>query len=210
MGDNLKILILEDNKEDAALLINELNRQQLSFTTRIVHSRQAFEEALREYAPDLILSDYALPSFDGLSAYHIKQELLPDVPFIIVSGTIGEENAIELIKAGVTDYALKDKLFVLESKIARALKDAEEQKIKKAESEQLRLQHQRLLEIAFLQSHQVRRPVATILGLINLFKPNDPNNTLNSEIIVKLEVASKELDNVIKEIVEKTNAIKKL
>jgi YesN/AraC family two-component response regulator len=149
-----------------------------------------------------------MPGFDGLSAFHIKQDIMPDVPFIIISGAIGEENAIELIKAGVTDYALKDKLFTLGFKISRALRESEEVRKKKEEGERLLQQHRRLMEIAFLQSHQVRRPVATILGLINLFNANGPGNPQNAEIVEKLVIASKELDSVIKDIVQKTNQIK--
>jgi CheY-like chemotaxis protein len=207
MNEEPKILILEDNPDDIHLLLRELERQDLHFIKHVVSNKPDYISALREFRPDLILSDYSLPGFDGLTAYHIMREVLPDVPFIITSGAIGEENAIELIKAGVTDYALKDKLFVLGSKIRRALKEAEEVRLKKAESERLRRQHQRLLEIAFLQSHQVRRPVATILGLLSLFTSGEPDNPLNAEVIERLKVASKELDAVVQEIVRKTNEI---
>jgi CheY-like chemotaxis protein len=208
MNEARRILILEDNADDVALLLRELKKQKISFTADAVSSRHAYEQALHWFRPDLILSDYSMPGFDGLSAFHIKQDIMPDVPFIIISGAIGEENAIELIKAGVTDYALKDKLFTLGFKISRALRESEEVRKKKEEGERLLQQHRRLMEIAFLQSHQVRRPVATILGLINLFNANGPGNPQNAEIVEKLVIASKELDSVIKDIVQKTNQIK--
>jgi len=72
----------------------------------------------------------------------------------------------------------------------------------------LRIQNKKLLEIAFLQSHQVRRPVASLLGLISLFNFNNPNDPLNSEVLLRLKIATNELDNIIAEIVKKTNEIK--
>jgi DNA-binding NtrC family response regulator len=207
MDTPINILMLEDTDSDAKLLLKELQRIQLKFNHKMVNNREAFVAALSEFKPDLILSDYALPSFDGLSAYHVASNFNPEVPFIIVSGTIGEENAVELIKNGVTDYAMKDKLYVIGSKIARALKDARERAVKQKEGERLKIQHQRLMEIAFLQSHQVRRPIASILGLIELFDPEDQET--NKEIVSRLKQAALELDEVVKEVVIKTEEIMK-
>ena len=140
MVEILKILILEDNQSDADLLQRELKKSGLIYTSQIVQTRVEFENGLENFKPDLILADYSLPSFDGSAAFIIKQNTYPDIPFIIVSGVIGEENAVELIKNGITDYALKDKLFVLLPKIKRALKEAKEKKEKRITDEQLALQ----------------------------------------------------------------------
>lgn len=137
MNENLKILILEDNSTDAELNIRELKKSGLIFTSEIVQTRETFERALENFIPDIILSDYALPTFDGATAFRIKQNKFPELPFIIVSGTIGEEKAVELIKSGVTDYVLKDKLFELPQKFNRALKEAEEKKGKRIAEGQL-------------------------------------------------------------------------
>jgi PAS domain S-box-containing protein len=139
MSNPLKILILEDNKSDADLLQHELKKSGFIFISEIVETRKAFENALDSFKPDIILSDYHLPSFDGATAYLIKKKKCPDIPFIIVSGAIGEENAVELIKSGVTDYTIKDKLFTLPPKIIRALKEAEEKKEKKESNERFSL-----------------------------------------------------------------------
>lgn len=144
MVENLKILILEDNQSDADLLQRELKKAGFTYTSEIVQTRVAFESGLENFKPDLILADYSLPSFDGAAAFIIKQNTYPDIPFIIVSGVLGEENAVELIKNGVTDYALKDKLFVLSPKIKRALKEAEEKKEKRTADIQLALQKEDL------------------------------------------------------------------
>lgn len=207
MNDNLKILILEDNQQDVGLLMRELKKSGLTFISEIVQTREAFENAIQNFKPDLILSDYSLPSFDGLTAFHIKQEKIPEIPFIIISGTIGEENAVELIKNGITDYVLKDKLFSLNPKIIRALNEAKEKKEKAIAEEKLKIKNKKLIEICFLQSHQVRRPVATIQGLISLFNFNNLNDPINSEVILKLEISAKEFDGVIHEIVQKTNEL---
>lgn len=138
MSDNLKILILEDNLNDADLIIYELKKSSFIFTSEVVQTRETYENALSRFKPDIILSDYSLPSFDGVSAFNIKQSKYPDIPFIVISGTIGEENAVDLIKNGVTDYALKDKLFTLTPKITRALEEANAKQQKIRTTEKLR------------------------------------------------------------------------
>lgn len=130
MNDNLKILILEDNQYDADLLQRELKKSGFRFISEIVQTRESYESALNSFKPDIILSDYSLPSFDGLAAFHIKQKKSPDIPFIIVSGTIGEENAVELLKQGATDYVFKD-LSRLGLAIRRALEEVELQREQK-------------------------------------------------------------------------------
>jgi PAS domain S-box-containing protein len=130
MLTNLKILIVEDNESDADLLLRELNKTGLDFKTLNVQTRKDFESALITFEPDLILSDYALPSFDAVTAFEITQINHSYVPFIIVSGFIGEENAVELIKNGVTDYVSKERLYTLTTKIKRALDESKVRKEK--------------------------------------------------------------------------------
>lgn len=207
MTNGLKILILEDTLSDADLLMRELKKSELEFTFEIVQTREAFENALANFKPDLILSDFNLPSFDGLTAFRIKQEKSPDIPFIIVSGAIGEEKAVELIKNGITDYSQKDKLFTLNQKISRALKEVDEKKEKRIADEKVQTQHKKLLEVAFLQSHQIRRPVADILGLISVFNLNNPSDPENIEVLTRLQTTAVDLDNIIRDIVKKTSEI---
>lgn len=207
MDNSLKILILEDTISDADLLLRELKKSGLLFTSEIAHNQETFETALLIFNPDLILSDFNLPSFDGRKAFEIKQKTKPDIPFIIVSGAIGEEKAVELIKTGITDYAQKDKLFTLNQKITRALKEVEEKNEKKIAEEKIKNQHSKLLEVAFLQSHQIRRPVADILGLISLFDLENPADPENSEILLRLKRTAVDLDTIIHDIVQKTSEI---
>ncbi len=207
MNKGLKILILEDTLSDADLLIRELKKSELGFIFEIVQTRETFEKTLTDFKPDLILSDFNLPSFDGLNAFRIKQEKSPDIPFIIVSGAIGEEKAVELIKNGITDYSQKDKLFTLNQKITRALKEVDEKKEKRIADEKVQTQHKKLLEVAFLQSHQIRRPVADILGLISAFNLDNPSDPENIEVLTRLQTTAVDLDNIIRDIVKKTSEI---
>ncbi|HEY1025108.1 MAG TPA: PAS domain S-box protein [Sphingobacteriaceae bacterium] len=134
--ETIKVLILEHDPNDLELLQYALRKSDLTYTSEVVANKKEYEQALVSFDPDIILSDYSLPSFDGLTAYCIKQKVLPNVPFIVVSGTIGEENAVELIKMGITDYVLKEKMYQVIPKIQRALREAAERaKIKQAERE---------------------------------------------------------------------------
>jgi len=127
---SLNILILEDNPDDAELMVAELEKGGYIITHKIVDTEEDFKKSLKE-PPDLILADYKLPSLNALDALRIKQEIAPTIPLIIVSGTIGEEYAVECIKAGATDYVLKDRLFRLCPVVKRALMEAKEHKERK-------------------------------------------------------------------------------
>jgi len=120
----IRILLNEDEPSDILLLEKELRKPSLNYELRIVDNEQDFVSTLREFDPDIILSDYSLPAFSGPEAFRVKQQIKPITPFIIVSGSIGEEKAVELIKKGATDCVLKDRLYTLNSKIERALKEA--------------------------------------------------------------------------------------
>lgn len=126
MKEDIKVLILEDNTADADLVIRHLKKSGMSFVSKIVESKKLFEESLDAFLPDIILSDFSLPSFDAASAFKIIKDRNLTIPFIIISGTIGEENAVMLIKEGVTDYVSKNNFSSLFQKIGRALKEAEE------------------------------------------------------------------------------------
>jgi len=191
-----RILILEDNQNDADLLNRELNKSGLSFASETVQTREKFEHALEHFAPDLIISDYSLPSFDAVTAFDIKQDKFPHIPFIIVSGIIGEENAVELIKKGVTDYAPKDKLFTLPQKINRALKETEERKEKEIIAEKLKIQAAALIvandDLLRLNQHLEEKVFERTCALENL------NNELKSLSLSKdklLSVISHDLRN---------------
>jgi len=122
--ETIKVLLIEDRPEDAELLLREMRRGGLVIDARRVETESAYEAALGEFAPDLILSDYTLPGFDGPLALQIAKQRSPDTPFIFVSGTIGEERALEALRQGAVDYVLKDNRARLVPAIERALQEA--------------------------------------------------------------------------------------
>jgi diguanylate cyclase (GGDEF)-like protein/PAS domain S-box-containing protein len=126
MSKKLRILVLEDVPADAELEERELRKAGLIFTLKVVDTKEAFLKELDEFSPDVILSDYELPSFDGFEALRIAKETIPDVPFILVTGKLGEEFAIETVKKGARDYVLKNNLERLVPSVKRALQEAEE------------------------------------------------------------------------------------
>lgn len=126
MNNKLHILILEDVGAHAEMMERELHKAGVTFCARRVETRDAFADGLASFAPDLILADYSLPTFDGLSALSMVQQTCPGVPFIFVSGAIGEERAIKALKQGATDYVLKNSLSRLVPSVRRALREVAE------------------------------------------------------------------------------------
>lgn len=124
---HLRILNVEDSNIDAELCWRELERAGLKFVTERVWSEEAYQCALRDFSPDIILCDFSLPgAFDGFTALSIMQGQDREVPFIFVSGTIGEDRAVEALKRGATDYVLKDRMERLTPVVMRALREAKE------------------------------------------------------------------------------------
>src|SRR5580692_6414896 len=119
----LRILCLEDSPTDRRLVNTELKNIGIPFEAVHACNRSQFEAALVAGKADLILSDFNLPAYDGITAHKAARKLQPETPFLIVSGTIGEERAVEVLKAGVTDYVNKERLERLGSAVRRALDD---------------------------------------------------------------------------------------
>jgi len=132
--NQLKILYLEDDELDVELISSIFDSEGIYFQLEHVKNRNDYISRVGQNDFDIILSDFSLPAFDGLSALKIAQEQCPDTPFIIISGKIGEEFAIETMKSGATDYVLKQRLERLVPAVQRALNEAaEHQQRKKAE-----------------------------------------------------------------------------
>ena len=130
----IKILIVEDVELDAELTERELKRAKINYISKRVEEENDFIREINEFKPNLILADHSLPHFDGVSALKITKEISPDIPFIFVSGKIGEDFAVEMLKKGATDYVLKSNLPKLPHAVQRALNEYNEQiKLKKAQ-----------------------------------------------------------------------------
>lgn len=124
MAEPLKVLLVEDEPSDAELVMRELKRAGILCVGCRVDTEADFRRELDAFAPNLILSDFNMPQFDGMAALAIAHALRPDIPFIFVSGTLGEDYAIRALKSGATDYVLKENLVRLPPAAHRALQDA--------------------------------------------------------------------------------------
>jgi len=230
--EDIKILILEDNTADADLLVRHLTKSGLSFVSKIVESRKSFEDSLENFLPDIILSDYSLPSFDAVSAFKIIKDKNLNIPFIIISGTIGEENAVMLIKEGVTDYVSKNNFSSLLQKISRALKEAEEliekedllQKLKiqtaalllanqelefqNAEKEKRAIEllnaNKELLAFNFISSHDLQEPLRKIQIFISIMMEKEMNNITEQgkNNLKRIHVAATRMRQLIEDLMD--------
>ena len=144
MDNPLRILILEDRPSDAELMEYELKEAGLTFVSKRVMTEDAFVRELKEFCPDLILSDYDLPQYTGFLALVEAKSKYPDIPFILVTGAIGEDRAIEILTHGAKDYVMKSRLHRLVPAVQRTLAEAEEHKARKNAEEKLRKAHRTL------------------------------------------------------------------
>ena len=122
MAGKLKILFVEDVLTDAELIWREIESNKISFSKLLVDNKEDYKESLITFEPDLIISDYTLPRFNGMDALHIRNDKTPFIPFILITGSINEEVAVDCMKAGADDYILKDKLSRLGPAILNSIK----------------------------------------------------------------------------------------
>ena len=138
MRNPLRILSIEDDPKDSKLIHDLLETEDIVCEVTRVDTEAALQASLKQGGIDLILGDYTLPSFDGISALKLAMKTCPEVPFIFVSGTLGEEVATEALKIGATDYVLKTRLSRLVPSVVRALREARERAESKQADEKLR------------------------------------------------------------------------
>jgi PAS domain S-box-containing protein len=143
----LRILYLEDDPGDGELVQATLEGEGIACHITRVESRDDFVAALEQGGIDLILADYTLPAFDGMSALKISNTMCPEIPFIFVSGTLGEEVAIEALKMGATDYVFKTRLARILPSVRRALREAGEKTQRKRAEDALRQSERRLRDV---------------------------------------------------------------
>ena len=123
MSAAVHILHLEDDPADARLIHEQLKRSVLDVAVTLAGTPEAFEAALAQGNIDLVLSDYHMPRFNGLEALEMVRSRAPRIPFILVTGALGDERAVEMLRSGATDFVLKDRLARLVPAIQRALSD---------------------------------------------------------------------------------------
>ncbi|HLQ03108.1 MAG TPA: EAL domain-containing protein [Burkholderiales bacterium] len=136
----IQVLFIEDSEIDVELALRSLEQGGFDVSWECVQAEEELKRALSSHRPQAILSDFSMPGFDGMEALRLSKEMAPGVPFIFVSGTIGEERAIEAIRLGATDYVLKDNMRRLGTSVRRALSEASEhERVRIAEEERARL-----------------------------------------------------------------------
>ncbi len=155
MGQGLRVIMVEDVAIDAELAERELKRAGIAVQARRVEREDDFRRELGEFRPQVILSDFSMPQFDGMSALKIARETVPDVPFIFVSGTLGEDYAIRALKNGATDYVLKSNLVRLPPTIERAVSEAAARAERRREEQLLALEHTVVRHIAVADSASI-------------------------------------------------------
>jgi len=138
MNQQFKILMVEDDASDAELIVRELKRAGMRCDAHRVETAVEFRRELDEYQPHVILSDFSMPKFDGMEALAIAKRSHPEIPFIFVSGTIGEENAVRALQSGAIDYVLKGNLLRLPPAIERAMNEIRERRARQALERELR------------------------------------------------------------------------
>jgi len=138
LKNELRILVLEDNPLDYELIEHELKKAGLNIRTKRVETKNDFLQELKSLSHDIILLDYMLPDFDGISALDLAKKKCPDIPVIFVTGFLGEEIAVDILKRGATDYVLKNRLYRLAPVVKRVLHENEEMIARKNAETKLR------------------------------------------------------------------------
>ena len=205
MNEELKLLMVEDSTLDAGLVERALRHGGLKFLLRRTDNEDDFRQALHEFAPDAVLSDLSLPLFSGLEALSILREEAPEVPLIFVSGTVGEEKAVDLLKLGATDYVVKQHLSRLTPAVRRALREVQ----LKREQSHAEKRYQSIFENASIGIYQVNADgrylainptlatlcgyasAAEMMGFIGSGHPLFVEEERRSELIALMEVGGK-------------------
>lgn len=211
MHKELKILMLEDQEDDAWLIARVLQKERIVFTSMRVDTREEFSLALDNFRPDVILSDHSLPQFNSIEALDICHKKKIDIPFLLVTGAVSEEFAVSCLKKGADDYVLKSNLTRLALAIKHAIRQRkyehsrrEQELTLKSQNEELKKLNRELDLFVYSTSHNLRAPLRSVLGLINLSKHELSNNQPEAlyHYFAMMENSIAQLDDTLKLILD--------
>lgn len=207
----LRVLFVEDSQEDVHIVLRELRRGGYEVEHERVDTRPAMQAALSSRSWDIILCDYTLPQFSAMAALKTLHESGLDLPFIVISGTIGEESAVEMLKAGAHDFIVKGRLARLIPAIERGLRDAQTRHMQlEAEAARrdligrLEAMNAEIERFTYTAFHDLRAPLVTIKGFLGTLKNNlEAGKTdLAQKDLQRIEAAADKMDHILSDLLE--------
>jgi signal transduction histidine kinase len=205
----LYILVLEDRLEDFDLIKFALRKSGLTFESLCVDSKDEYTAALHSFKPDVILSDHALPQFNSIEALKICRGVGLNTPFILVTGTVSEEFAVTALKQGADDYILKSNLSRLPNAIVNSLRQRDLEKMRSLAEQDLRRQNEELTKVnreldnfVYSVSHDIRSPLMSVLGLVNIIQKDDDNLVNREQLFDMMRSSIHRLDGTLLEIID--------
>jgi signal transduction histidine kinase len=211
MEKGLRILMLEDIEEDTMLIERVLRKSGIEFTARRVDTRDEFTEAIESFKPHVVLSDHSMPQFNSIEALKIFKERGGMAPFILVTGAVSEEFAVNCLHQGADDYILKSNLTRLPAAILNAIDKKKAELDNTIANNSLRLQNEELKKLnqeldrfVYSTSHNLRAPLLSVLGLVRLSQQEIENNN-TAELpgyFAMIEKSIKTLDHTLRQIID--------